>query len=56
MFLASNLLYKTAEGGYFALIIATIPFITIMLYTKGQKKLHSVYKMTDLKVFLKEYD
>ena len=56
MFLASNLLYKTAEGGYFALIIATIPFITIMLYTKGQKKLHSVYKMTDLKVFLKEYE
>lgn len=56
IFFASNLLYKTAEGGYFALIIATIPFIAIMIYTKGQKKLHSVYKMTDLKVFLKEYE
>ncbi|MCL4542647.1 MAG: KUP/HAK/KT family potassium transporter [Deltaproteobacteria bacterium] len=56
MFLSSNLLYKTFQGGYFALIIATIPFITIMIYTKGQEKLHSVYKMTDLKIFLKEYE
>ena len=56
MFLTSNLLYKTLQGGYFALIIATIPFIVIMIYTNGQKKLHSIYKMTDFNVFLKEYE
>ncbi len=56
MFLTSNLLYKTLQGGYFALIIATIPFVIIMIYTNGQKKLHSIYKMTDFNVFLKEYE
>ncbi len=56
MFLASNLLYKTLQGGYFALIIAAIPFIGIMIYTKGQKKLHGIYRMTDLKIFLKDYE
>ena len=56
MFLTSNLLYKTLQGGYFALIIATIPFVIIMIYTNGQKKLHSIYKMTDFDIFLKEYE
>lgn len=55
-FLFSNLIYKTLEGGYFALIIATIPFLTIMIYTKGQAKLHGIYKMTDVEVFLDEYE
>ncbi len=56
MFLTSNLLYKTLQGGYFALIIATVPFVIIMIYTNGQKKLHSIYKMTDFNIFLKEYE
>jgi KUP system potassium uptake protein len=56
MFLTSNLLYKTLQGGYFALIIATIPFAIIMIYTKGQKRLHSIYQMTDFNIFLKEYE
>ncbi|MFW0883760.1 KUP/HAK/KT family potassium transporter [Candidatus Acidulodesulfobacterium sp. H_13] len=56
MFLTSNLLYKTFQGGYFALIIATLPFVTIMIYTEGQKRLHNIYKMTDLNIFLKEYN
>ena len=56
MFLTSNLLYKTLQGGYFALIIATIPFAVIMIYTKGQKRLHGIYKMTDFNIFLKEYE
>ncbi len=55
MFLTSNLLYKTLQGGYFALIMATIPFAVIMIYTTGQKKLHGIYKMTDFNIFLKEY-
>lgn len=55
LFLTSNLLYKTVNGGYFALIIAMFPFIIIMLYTKGQAKLHSLYKMIDLDIFLKKY-
>lgn len=55
IFLASNLLYKTLNGGYFALLMASVPFLIIMIYTRGQKKLHDIYKMTDINIFLEEY-
>lgn len=42
-YLISNF-YKIPHGGYWSLIIASIPLIMILLYMKGQKRL---YKMMD---------
>ncbi len=56
LFLYSNLMYKTVNGGYFALIMALIPFALIMVYTKGQKRLHGIYTMTDLNIFMEKYN
>jgi KUP system potassium uptake protein len=36
--------YKIPTGGYWSLILSTLPFIMIILYTRGQKRL---YKMID---------
>ena len=55
-FLISNLLFKTLKGGYVALLIALVPFLIIMIYTKGQEKLYKAYKLTDIDKFLKEYN
>jgi KUP system potassium uptake protein len=55
-FLMSNLLFKTLKGGYVALLIALVPFLIIMIYTKGQEKLYKAYKLTDIDKFLKEYN
>jgi len=38
-FLGANF-YKIPHGGYWSLILASIPFFMIMLYTKGQKRLY----------------
>jgi KUP system potassium uptake protein len=43
MYLTANF-YKIPHGGYWSLILATIPLTTIILYTEGQKKL---YRMMD---------
>jgi KUP system potassium uptake protein len=47
--------YKIPHGGYWSLIIASIPFLIIMTYTSGQKKLYKLLKPIDLDVFLERY-
>ena len=32
--------YKIPHGGYWSLILASIPFVMIILYTEGQKRLY----------------
>jgi KUP system potassium uptake protein len=54
IFLLSNS-YKIPHGGYWSLIIASIPFLIIMIYTSGQKKLYKSLKPIDLEVFLDRY-
>lgn len=53
-FLFSNF-YKLPHGGYWSLVIASIPFILIMIYTVGQKKLYQAMNPMLLEVFLKKY-
>jgi KUP system potassium uptake protein len=52
-FLAST--YKIPHGGYWSIIIALIPFLLIMLYRRGQRKLYNVLQPLPIDVFLPSY-
>jgi len=54
-FLISNT-YKIPHGGYWSIIIALIPFLTIMLYRTGQRKLYYALQPLPLDVFLLSYN
>jgi KUP system potassium uptake protein len=55
VFLTSNI-YKIPHGGYWSLIIAAIPFITILVYTGGQRKLYRTIRPLQLDIFLHSYN
>ncbi len=48
-------LYKIPHGGYWSLIIASIPFGMIILYTKGQKRLFKNMNFMPLEEFLHKF-
>jgi KUP system potassium uptake protein len=54
LFLASNML-KIPHGGYWSIIIASVPLIIILIYTNGQKKLYKSLKPLNLDKFLEKY-
>jgi KUP system potassium uptake protein len=54
VFFLSNT-YKIPHGGYWSIIIASIPFLVIMTYTSGQKRLYKLLKPIDLELFLERY-
>ena len=54
IFLLSNT-YKIPHGGYWSLIIASIPFAVILLYTWGQRVLHRRMRPLTMEVFLQSY-
>ena len=54
-FLLSNI-YKIPHGGYWSIIIGALPFILIIIYTRGQKRLYRVLKPVPLKEFLIRYN
>jgi KUP system potassium uptake protein len=54
-FLISNT-YKIPHGGFWSLIIASIPLGMIMLYTRGQRKLYNALQPLPLDVFLLSYN
>lgn len=47
--------YKISHGGYWSLVLAFIPFLVIMLYTKGQKRLYRMMKFMPLEEFLNKF-
>lgn len=47
--------YKIPHGGYWSLIIASIPFGMIILYTKGQKRLYRNMNFMSLEEFLHKF-
>ena len=53
-YLCSNF-YKIPHGGYWSLIIASIPFSIIILYTKGQKRLYRMMDFMPLEDFLHKF-
>lgn len=54
-FLSANL-YKLPHGGYWSLIIASVPLAMIMVYTAGQRKLYRNIRPLDTDVFLHSYN
>ncbi len=54
VFLLSSL-HKIPSGGYWSLILAALPFGTILIYTYGQKRLSRALQPIELDAFLEEY-
>ena len=54
VFLLSNL-YKIPHGGYWSIILASIPFVIIIVYTSGQKRLYRAVRHMDRDTFLEKY-
>jgi KUP system potassium uptake protein len=48
-------LFKIPNGGYWSLILASIPLATIILYTEGQKKLYRMMNFMPLDEFLHKF-
>ncbi|MDD5158005.1 KUP/HAK/KT family potassium transporter [Sulfurimonas sp.] len=46
---------KIPNGGYWSLIIASVPLFIVILYTMGQKKLYKSFIPIEKKYFLEEY-
>lgn len=54
VFLVANL-NKFPHGGYWSLILASVPFVTILVWTKGQKALYRALKPLDFDTFEMAY-
>jgi KUP system potassium uptake protein len=54
-FLIANL-NKLPHGGYWSLILASIPLTTIFIWTKGQRALYRALRPLDLETFLMSYE
>jgi len=54
LFFAANTM-KIPNGGFWSIIIAIIPFITIIIYTKGQKNLYTKLNPIPQSKFLEKY-
>ncbi|MDD2499697.1 MAG: KUP/HAK/KT family potassium transporter [Geobacter sp.] len=55
LFLVSNL-YKLPHGGYWSLILASVPLITILVWTKGQRALYRALRPLELDTFEMAYE
>jgi KUP system potassium uptake protein len=54
IYLLANI-YKIPHGGYWSLVIASIPLAVILLYTEGQARLYRRLRPMDREPFLLEY-
>lgn len=55
VFLVANL-NKLPHGGYWSLILAGVPFATILIWTKGQRALYLALRPLDMDTFLLSYE
>lgn len=54
-FLASNI-FKIPTGGWWSLLIASIPLIFIMIYAMGQRKLYKMVKFIPMSAFIEKFN
>lgn len=54
LYLLANF-YKIPHGGYWSLILASIPLTIIVIYTKGQKRLYRMMDFMPLEEFLHKF-
>ena len=47
---------KIPHGAYWSIILAAVPFITIMVWTRGQKALYHALRPLDLETFMLSYE
>ena len=47
---------KIPHGGYWSIILAAIPFTTIIIWTRGQRALYRALKPLDMETFLLSYE
>ena len=47
---------KIPHGAYWSIILASIPFVTIMIWTKGQRALYFALRPLDMETFLLSYN
>ncbi len=47
--------YKIPHGGYWSLILSMVPFLMIIIYTQGQKKLYRTMDFMSLEEFLHKF-
>jgi KUP system potassium uptake protein len=55
IFLFSNL-YKLPHGGYWSLILASLPLAAILIWTKGQRALYKALRPLDMETYLMSYE
>ena len=55
VFLIANL-NKLPHGGYWSLILAGVPFGTILIWTKGQRALYKALRPLDFETFMLSYE
>lgn len=55
VFLVANL-NKLPHGGYWSIILAMVPFATIMIWTRGQRALYRALRPLDVDTFLLSYE
>ncbi len=55
MFFMANMA-KIPHGGYWSLLIASIPLVVILIYTNGQRKTTEAMQRMSLDTFLQEYE
>jgi KUP system potassium uptake protein len=55
LYLVSTL-SKIPHGAYWSLVLASIPLVTILIWTKGQRALYRALKPLDLETFLLSYE
>ncbi len=47
---------KIPHGAYWSIVLASIPFVTIIIWTRGQRSLYHALKPLDLETFLLSYE
>ncbi|MDD5455910.1 MAG: KUP/HAK/KT family potassium transporter [Candidatus Margulisbacteria bacterium] len=55
LYLVANL-YKLPHGGFWSLVIASLPFLLILLYTRGQRQLYKNMHPMKISQFLLKYE
>jgi len=51
-----SMLPKIPQGGYWSIVIALFPLVTILIYTSGQKRMYHILYSMPLKTFLKQFN
>ncbi|MEW6601189.1 MAG: KUP/HAK/KT family potassium transporter, partial [Nitrospirota bacterium] len=54
LFFSANL-YKVPHGGYWSLVLASLPFATILIFTQGQKRLYRAMSFMPLEEFIEKF-